>query len=184
MIRTQPSMPPVSSSDLTIAVRAAVGRASTTIAAFDRALMEAGVGNFNLVRLSSIIPPDARVLTGVEPSDGPSGEWGDRLYCVYAAAMSRQPHEEVWAGLGWVRAADGRGLFVEHEGHSQDEVEGSLHASLADMASGRREEFGEPETCVVGAQCRDTPAVCALVIAPYQTAPWQDHSTPSRNGDS
>ena len=35
----------------------AIGRGSTELAAFDAALVGAGVANFNLIRLSSVIPP-------------------------------------------------------------------------------------------------------------------------------
>ena len=40
----------------------AIGRGSTELAAFDAALVGAGVANFNLIRLSSVIPPDGEVV--------------------------------------------------------------------------------------------------------------------------
>src|SRR5450759_1495428 len=42
---------------LTIQISTGVGGASTPLAAFDAALCEMGVGNFNLLQLSSVIPP-------------------------------------------------------------------------------------------------------------------------------
>ena len=43
-------------------VAATVGQASTELAAFDAALIAAGVANFNLIRLSSVIPPACEVV--------------------------------------------------------------------------------------------------------------------------
>ena len=39
-----------------------VGVADTSLAAFDAALYEAGIGNFNLLPLSSVIPPGADIV--------------------------------------------------------------------------------------------------------------------------
>jgi len=39
---------------------AGTGKASTTLNAFDRALQNAGVSHFNLVKVSSILPPNAK----------------------------------------------------------------------------------------------------------------------------
>lgn len=46
------------------------GDASTELNAFDAALLKAGVGDTNLIRLSSILPPSARQI---DPYDLPKG---------------------------------------------------------------------------------------------------------------
>lgn len=38
------------------------GEGPTPLAAFDAALMDAGVANYNLLCLSSVIPPNARIV--------------------------------------------------------------------------------------------------------------------------
>lgn len=166
---------------MTIHVRAAIGESSTEIAAFDDALLQVGAGNYNVVQLSSVIPPRSHIRVGEPPDLGGDShwgdrdsQWGDRLYAVYAVRTSLQPHDHVWAGLGWVQESDGekRGLFVEHHGHSQDEVEELLRSSLADMCAARRVDFGEVATCVTGTKCPDGRAVCALVLAAYETGAW------------
>jgi len=53
---------------LDITVRTGSGTARTPLAAFDAALLSAGVANFNLVTLSSVIPPHSRVRV-VEGND-------------------------------------------------------------------------------------------------------------------
>lgn len=61
---------------LAIQVRAATGRGPTSLAAFDDALSVAGVANFNLVRLSSIIPPGSDVAAvSVETGEGELEAW-------------------------------------------------------------------------------------------------------------
>ncbi len=149
-----------------------VGAASTRLAAFDAALLDAGVANFNLVRLSSVIPT-ASELRQVTAADQIRGGWGDRLYCVYAEHQATHPGEEAWAGIGWVRRTDGSGggLFVEHDGASRSEVAGLITASLADLAANRPAEFGPISYQLASAVCADRP-VCALVIASYETAAW------------
>ena len=158
-----------------IRLGAALGTGKTELAAFDAALRSAGCGNYNLVRLSSVIPPYAELMVEAEPLE-PYGDWGHRLYCVYAAETTRTPGTEAWAGVGWVRVADGdgRGLFVEHEGSSEEEVRDLIATSLADMCAGRPERFTAPECSVIGTRCTGPEAVCALVIAKYQVVTWAD----------
>ena len=45
----------------TLYVAAATASAATELAAFDRALVAVGAANHNLIRLSSVIPPDSAV---------------------------------------------------------------------------------------------------------------------------
>lgn len=148
---------------------AAAGR--TALAAFHAALVEAGLAHYNLVRLSSVIPPGTGVdATGKAPA--PAGRWGDRMYCVYAERSAKTPGEQAWAGVGWVQRLDGRGgLFVEHEGGDEESVTAAIRASLADMVAGAAGEYAPPDWVVHGLTCADRP-VCALVIAPYEVAGW------------
>src|SRR3954452_25615431 len=96
---------------LPISIRTAAGHGRTTVSAFDDALLGAGVANYNLIRLSSVIPQTGVISFDSRPV---KGEHGDRLYCVYAAATAEQPGDTAWAGIGWVRDESGRGLFIEH----------------------------------------------------------------------
>src|SRR5262245_11871721 len=94
----------------------AVGRGSTELGAFDAALVAAGAANFNVVRLSSVIPPHSEVVQVERCPFAEEGTWGDRLYAVYAEQRTSVPGEQVWAGVGWCQdPKTGRGLFVEHE---------------------------------------------------------------------
>jgi arginine decarboxylase len=159
---------------LTIRVSAGVGEGRTRLSAFDAALVSAGVANFNLVRLSSVIPPGADVLSVGGPQLM-AGVHGDRLYCVYAEAYASIPQEEAWAGVAWSRRNDdsGEGLFVEHGGVSEATVTHDLRMSLADLSHRRGSDFVEAGLVTTSTRCVDHP-VCALVIATYYSAGWSD----------
>jgi arginine decarboxylase len=154
---------------LDITVRTAAGGGQTLLSAFDAALLGAGVANFNLVRLSSVIPRSSRVRLSHDPVPG---EHGDRLFCVWAAGYAEHPGETAWAGLGWVRDEAGHGLFVEHDGGSEESVLEQIHLSLDDLVTGRGGGYGPVETVVVSAHHEHRPA-CALAIAAYQVMPWE-----------
>ncbi|GAA2519486.1 pyruvoyl-dependent arginine decarboxylase [Pilimelia columellifera] len=154
-----------------IPVVRATGIGGTTLSAFHEALVAVDLGHYNLVRLSSVIPP----RTGVDTEgrvDVPVGQWGDKMYCVYAVQTATEPGEQAWAGIGWVQRLDGKGgLFVEHEGTSENFVRTAILTSLADLVAGREDEYAAPEFVMHGAECVDKP-VCSLVIAPYEAATW------------
>jgi len=156
----------------TIEVASGVGSGPTKLAAFDAALLSAGIGNFNLITLSSVIPPGTTVLPIDDAVSSPHAEWGDRLYVVMAEMRVNEPGQQAWAGVGWAQErGSAKGLFVEHEGHSESEVRGDLDATLTAITGARDEDFGPLEYAVQGTVCRDEPA-CALVVAVYGSAPW------------
>jgi arginine decarboxylase len=69
---------------LVISVRSATGTGQTPLSAFDDALHGAGVGDLNLIPLSSVVPPSAEIRRG-DHSPFPATH-GDRLYCVLSVA--------------------------------------------------------------------------------------------------
>lgn len=149
------------------------GRGATSLSAFDRALFEAGVANYNLIKLSSVIPPGTKILKG-KRQKSITEEYGHRLYVVIAEAYADNPGEEAWAGLGWVHHSDdsGKGLFVEHVGKSKKEVEDLISLSLNSMAEYRPEERGQINIVTNGIVCQDNP-VCAIVVASYKGEGWE-----------
>ena len=149
------------------------GTGPTRLASFDAALRDAGIANYNLLILSSVIPPGSIIATGRDTLD-PSitgGDWGDRLYVVMAEKRLSTRGAEAWAGIGWVQDHTGKGVFVEHEGSCEEQVRRAIDVSLDALADGRPEEFGEPRMVVKGAVCEGEPA-CALVAAVFESQPW------------
>jgi arginine decarboxylase len=152
-----------------------IGTGPTTLAAFDSALNDVGIANYNLLRLSSVIPPKTKVVLhdGHIDSKMP-GEWGDRLYVVMAEIRVDRPNDEAWAGIGWVQdKKTGRGLFVEHEGHNERAVRRDIKQSLEALMAIRNVDFGPIHMKVVGRTCLHEP-VCAMVAAVYQASDWEN----------
>lgn len=155
-----------------IRIASAVGTGPTALGAFDAALRAAGVEDYNLIPLSSVIPPGSTLERGRFAS--PPSEYGHRLYVVMARHEASRVGEEAWAGLGWTREPEsGRGLFVELHGTSRRSVENEIEATLEAMKAARPHDFGKNEQQLSGIVCEGDP-VCALVIAVYASEPWRE----------
>lgn len=156
----------------TIPVMPSTGTGPTELAAFDAALVHAGVADRNLIYLSSVLPP----ATAVRPVNWiqiTPGGWGDRLYCVMSRYSTQTPGGEVFAGIGWAQDDTGRGLLVEHHADSEAELRRLVDASLDAMCYTRRIDLPERGICVSGAHCMDADeAVCALVVAVFEAQAW------------
>lgn len=163
-----PVAPSSGPSPLEITIRTSAGTGRTLLSAFDDALHASGVSNFNLIPLSSVIPPGS---TLTHDQDRLVGRHGDKLYCVMAVAHAEHPGETAWAGLGWVVDPLGAGLFVEHHAGSEESLLELIHLSLGDMTAVRGGGYGPVQTAVARAHYVDRPA-CALALAAYQVRSW------------
>lgn len=154
-----------------IPITSGTGTGRTELAAFDAALFDAGIANYNLVHLSSIVPEGCRLVR--HKLDRNQMEYGFKLYVVIATAMATEVGKEGWAGLGWVvtEGVQTRGLFVEHAGSSEHEVAVAIRESLTSMVKYRPDTFGEVQQEIVGITCKGKP-VCAVVAAVYQSEGW------------
>lgn len=161
----------MNSSQRTICITSGIGEGQTNLSAFDAALWDAGIANYNLIRLSSIIPPNSEVKVKRLLNNG-KNDFGNKLYVVLAQKRESEIGREAWAGIGWAQAKDGRGLFVEHDGAQQAEVIRLIKESLTDMKKYRKEKYGDIHYEVVGSRCHDKP-ICAVVAAVYQAEGWE-----------
>ncbi len=161
-------------SGLTIKVSRGAGTGRTPLSAFDAALRAAGTADFNLVRLSSVIPPGSRVVDLGAGQRAP-GNHGDLLYCVYSAGYATRPGESAWAGITWGLRSDdsGAGVFVEHSATSGDDLEWLLAASLEDVCAGREGSYRRAGTIAASVTCISDPC-CAVAIAAYTSAGWRE----------
>lgn len=147
-----------------------LGHGPTELAAFDAALRDAGVANYNLLCLSSVIPPGSRIER--RRWETPPEHWGQRLYVVLSQVRSARRGETVHAGIGWAQHQQvGHGLFVEL--HDVDHVclEQNLAETLQAMQQGRGINLGPVHTEIASATCETEP-VCALVVAIYAPQAW------------
>jgi arginine decarboxylase len=81
----------------------------TPLNAFDNALLSAGCANWNLVRVSSIIPKGVKILE--EP---PLIPFGSLVPTVYASITGEIPGELISACIGAGVAEDGGGIIMEY----------------------------------------------------------------------
>jgi len=106
------------------------------LSAFDRALLKAGIHNFNLIPLSSVIPPKSVIHeTGAYTS---SGRVGEILYVVISSLSSPKSNALISAGLGWAQTQEG-GLLIESKGEfSREECEEEIRVGLTEMMEARK----------------------------------------------
>jgi len=148
------------------------GEGPTEMASYDAALADAGIENYNLVPVSSIVPAGAEIdPVGTAPDLGPAGE---RLTVVEGRATAPPTADAtgaadtVSAGLGWVREDDGPGLFYEASGRtSPDEVGRRVIEGLEAGQELRDWTFGEPEYQVVSADVAEDNHTTVVVLAAY-----------------
>jgi arginine decarboxylase len=164
---------------MNIYITSGEGHGSTLLSSFDAALKDANVYNYNLITLSSIIPPKSVVIE--EKLETKDQEYGHKLYVVKAEARSREAGRFIGAAIGWYFfGEDGRGMFVEHNkiGESKESVEEALNnevtKSLTDMCKFRNLDFDQNKVNIKSKVVKVTSsASCAMVIAAYKSESWE-----------
>jgi arginine decarboxylase len=139
------------------------GTGPTALASYDAALADAGVHDYNLVTVSSVVPAGATVEAVGTASDlGPAG---DRLTAVEARATAAGP-EQVVAGLGWATGASA-GIVYEATDGDEGAVREELLTGLAAGTALRDRDFGEPTVRTVAAGADAGEYATAVVLAVY-----------------
>lgn len=162
-----------------IYVTSSCGEAHTLLSSFDKALQLTGVYNYNLIPLSSVIPPHSDIVV-VDHFTPKANEHGHKLYVVKAEMRSNEVGKFIAAGIGWFQwGDDNRGVFVEHEviGETQIAVESEIRQrivnSIKDLAEFRKVPCREEDiqARVEIAQVTDSPT-CVLAMAVYKSEGW------------
>ena len=148
-----------------ILIVSGTGKGKTKLAAFDAALQDAGIANFNLIYLSSIIPAGSKIVCGKYNSNG----YGNKLYVVMSKCFQVVKNKYAWAGLGWVQDKFGRGVLVEAGGESKRKVKDEIKLTFESMKAYRK--IGKIRMKIVGVKCEGEP-VCALVAAVFKEEGW------------
>lgn len=148
----------------TIRIVSGTGSGPTATAAYDAALADANVHNYNLVTISSVIPPDASVENaGTAPDLGPIG---GELRVVQARASSAD--ERVSAAIAWGRAKSGPGLVYEAAGEREPEaIRERARAGLEAGRELREWTFATRDAAVVSAASGGDKHAGAVVLAVY-----------------
>ncbi len=140
--------------------------AASELNALDMAFRAAGIGDCNLVGVSSIIPSGAREVTPVPVPKGAI------TFCVLAS-MEGGEGDRVGAGISWARGrtqgGERYGIVAEHTGSElPSEIESIVRADLLGMAEARHMVLEDTKARVESTLCRDGcgAAVAALVYLP------------------
>ncbi|WP_256685852.1 pyruvoyl-dependent arginine decarboxylase [Halococcus qingdaonensis] len=141
------------------------GTGPTPIAAYDAALAAAGVHNYNITTVSSVIP-DGSTLEIVDsaPDLGPVGE---RLTVVEARATSGVGESGVAAGLGWTTTESDRGLFYEATDTDPESVREGVAAGLDSGRALREWTFTDERIVTEHVEGTDGSFATALVLGIY-----------------
>jgi len=105
---------------------AGTAEGETKLTAFDKALLAAGIGNLNLLKVSSILPPGAKLTEPLQVAPG------SLLPTAFGTITSDQPGEVIAAGVAvGIASEDSYGVIMEFEGKcTQEEAERTLRAMV------------------------------------------------------
>jgi arginine decarboxylase len=129
----------------------------TSLNAFDNALLMAGIGNINLIKVSSIVPPEVAIV------ELPKIRPGALVPTAYAAITSETPGETIAAAVGYALPDDPakNGVIMEfHGAGTRAEAERAIDAMLAEAFRMRGETIREQR--IVSAEHRVERIGCAL----------------------
>ncbi len=141
-----------------------VGESDTSqLNAFDRALMNAGIAQCNLVSVSSILPKKAKRTSFQEVKPGAI------TFVVLSKAIG-QSGEKISAGIGIAKTRKGsHNMIVETEGRgTADQIRERLRSSLLEMADARGMKIEETsfEISTLDIRRRHGAALSAVVLLP------------------
>ena len=129
----------------------------SSLNAFDNALLAAGIGNVNLIKVSSIVPPEVAIV------ELPKIRPGALIPTAYAAITSETPGETLAAAVGYALPDDPakNGVIMEFHGvGTQAEAERAIDAMLDEAFRMRGETIREQR--IVAAEHRVERIGCAL----------------------
>jgi arginine decarboxylase len=99
-----------------VSIAAGAGEGPTDLNAFDRALMDAGIADLNFLRVTSVFPQGARVVS-MRPYTP-----GMLMPAVYARISRHTPGERIAAAIGIGIGEEGYGVIMEfsHTGTAEN----------------------------------------------------------------
>ncbi len=140
-----------------VAATAGHAEGTTSLNAFDNALLAAGIGNVNLVKISSIIPPDVDIV------DLPRIKPGALIPTAYAYMTGSVPGELISAAVGYALPQDRTraGVIMEyHAKGARAEAERMIRQMLEEAFRVRGETIRESK--VFAAEHRVERIGCAV----------------------
>ncbi len=151
-----------------IIITSGIGIGDTELSAFDNALFKAGIGNLNLICLSSVIPVNTKIQ--VDDVDYNNTRIGHKCYVVISKVLVTQNNKKGFAGLGWVNDYENGGVFVELTAKTRNELNDKIEKSLNNMNS-YRSLNGEIQTKIIEVENKKKVS-CGIVAAIYNIEKW------------
>lgn len=141
------------------ALTAGAGEGGTLLNAFDAALLDAGIGNLNLLRVSSILPPGAVYRGGLSIPPG------SLLPVAYGTIASDTPGDRIAAAVAMGRSTPEEfGVIMECSGHcSREEIEERIRAMVAEGFAVRGLPLTEVRVAAIEWRVQKIGAVIAAV---------------------
>jgi arginine decarboxylase len=110
-----------------------VGRHREKLASFELALRDAGIAEYNLVRVSSIFPPECKLISRKEAMVKLSP--GQVLYAVIAESATNEPNRLIAASIGVAIPRDRSRYGYLSEHHSYGETDQKAGDYAEDLAA-------------------------------------------------
>ncbi|MGQ9464114.1 MAG: pyruvoyl-dependent arginine decarboxylase [bacterium] len=110
-----------------------VGKHKEKLASFESALRDAGIAPFNIVRVSSILPPGAKIVSKAKGLQYLSP--GEIVYTIIAECSTNEPHRLIAASIGVAIPADRNQYGYLSEYHSYGETEPKAGDKAEDLAA-------------------------------------------------
>ncbi|MGB3341929.1 MAG: arginine decarboxylase, pyruvoyl-dependent [bacterium] len=110
-----------------------VGKHKQKLTSFEAALRDAGIAHLNIVRVSSILPPQAKIISksrGIELLSP-----GEITYMVMADSCTNEPHRLIAASIGVAIPRDRSVYGYLSEYHSYGETESKAADKAEDLAA-------------------------------------------------
>ena len=110
-----------------------VGKHKNKLESFEFALRDAGIEKFNLVKVSSILPPECKIVSRTKGLEDLSA--GQIVYCVLAQNSSNEPRRLLATSVGCAIPADRKNYGYLSEHHSFGESDDKAGDYAEDMAA-------------------------------------------------
>jgi arginine decarboxylase len=133
----------------------------TPLNAFDGALLQAGIGNTNIIKMSSIVPPHCQRISPIALPPGAL------VPAAYAALTSDVPGEIISAGVALALPydEDQNGLIMEYSAKGdQPKIEETVRNMAMEGMKLRRWEIKELKSVAIEYKTKKVGAVLAAVV--------------------
>lgn len=130
----------------------------TPLTAFDQALLAAGIGNLNLLKVSSILPPGTTYARDLNIPPG------SLVPVAFATLTSPAPGDLIAAAVAVGHSPHSHGVIMETSGHcTREEIEGRIAAMVEEAFTVRRMELTSIEVAAVAHRVERLGCVLAAV---------------------